>query len=162
MLSWKLLVSAACLACSHNTHDPKCIGWSYGNLVAHMFGYTDKTSRQVHHMLNQSMLAHKIAMAACTEAACCTDCNGLSVRDKFTPACWSRQTLVQLSVCVWPVVMHESAWHAGVGNMPDLPQQGWLPWLKSQRKKGLQVHQHLQNASPDSEHAVLVYAAYSS
>ncbi|KAL0051691.1 hypothetical protein WJX82_000327 [Trebouxia sp. C0006] len=28
----------------------------------------------------------------------------------------------------------------GVGNMPDLPQQGWLPWLKSQRKKGLQVY----------------------
>ena len=28
---------------------------------------------------------------------------------------------------------------AGVGNMPDLPQQGWLPWLRQQRKKGLQV-----------------------
>ena len=27
----------------------------------------------------------------------------------------------------------------GVGNMPDLPQQGWLPWLRQQRKKGLQV-----------------------
>jgi len=58
--------------------------------------------------------------------------------------------------------MHEGAWHAGVGNMPDLPQQGWLPWLKSQRKKGLQVHQHLHNASPDTDHAVLVYAAYTS
>lgn len=23
--------------------------------------------------------------------------------------------------------------------MPDLPQQGWLPWLRQQRKKGLQV-----------------------
>ncbi|KAL3147958.1 hypothetical protein ABBQ38_014253 [Trebouxia sp. C0009 RCD-2024] len=28
----------------------------------------------------------------------------------------------------------------GVGNMPDLPQQGWLPWLRQQRKKGLQVY----------------------
>ena len=33
----------------------------------------------------------------------------------------------------------ECEWHAGVGNMPDLPQQGWLPWLRQQRKKGLQV-----------------------
>ena len=58
--------------------------------------------------------------------------------------------------------MHEGTWHAGVGNMPDLPQQGWLPWLKSQRKKGLQVQQHLQTASPHTQHAVLIYAAYSS
>jgi len=28
----------------------------------------------------------------------------------------------------------------GVGNMPDQAQQGWLPWLKEQRKKGLQVY----------------------
>lgn len=28
----------------------------------------------------------------------------------------------------------------GVGNMPDLPQQGWLPWLRQQRRKGLQVY----------------------
>ncbi len=56
--------------------------------------------------------------------------------------------------------MHEGAWHAGVGNMPDLPQQGWLPWLKSQRKKGLQVRHHLQTASPHTEHAVLLHAAY--
>lgn len=27
----------------------------------------------------------------------------------------------------------------GVGNMPDTPEHGWLPWLKDQRKKGLQV-----------------------
>ena len=27
----------------------------------------------------------------------------------------------------------------GVGNMPDLPQQGWMPWLRQQTKKGLQV-----------------------
>jgi L-asparaginase/Glu-tRNA(Gln) amidotransferase subunit D len=27
----------------------------------------------------------------------------------------------------------------GVGNMPDMPQQGWLPWLRQQRKKGLMV-----------------------
>ncbi len=46
---------------------------------------------------------------------------------------------VCLSVCLSCLQMHEGAWHAGVGNMPDLPQQGWLPWLKSQRKKGLQV-----------------------
>ena len=28
----------------------------------------------------------------------------------------------------------------GVGNMPDLPIHGWLPWLRAQRKKGLQVY----------------------
>ncbi|KAF6261849.1 Asparaginase/glutaminase [Scenedesmus sp. NREL 46B-D3] len=28
----------------------------------------------------------------------------------------------------------------GVGNMPDLPQQGWMPWLRQQTKKGLQVY----------------------
>lgn len=28
----------------------------------------------------------------------------------------------------------------GVGNMPDNPSHGWLPWLKQQRKKGLQVY----------------------
>lgn len=28
----------------------------------------------------------------------------------------------------------------GVGNMPDLPVHGWIPWLKQQRKKGLQVY----------------------
>ena len=27
----------------------------------------------------------------------------------------------------------------GVGNMPDLPAQGWLPWLKSNIKQGLKV-----------------------
>ena len=27
----------------------------------------------------------------------------------------------------------------GVGNMPDTAEHGWLPWLKAQRKKGLQV-----------------------
>jgi L-asparaginase/Glu-tRNA(Gln) amidotransferase subunit D len=28
----------------------------------------------------------------------------------------------------------------GVGNMPDLPMHGWLPWLRQQRKKGLMVY----------------------
>ncbi|WIA44025.1 hypothetical protein OEZ86_010397 [Tetradesmus obliquus] len=28
----------------------------------------------------------------------------------------------------------------GVGNMPDLPQQGWMPWLRQQTKQGLQVY----------------------
>ncbi|KAK9820275.1 hypothetical protein WJX72_008496 [[Myrmecia] bisecta] len=28
----------------------------------------------------------------------------------------------------------------GVGNMPDTPQQGWIPWLRQQRKAGLQVY----------------------
>eukprot|EP00891_Asterochloris_glomerata_P003765 jgi/Astpho2/3765/Aster-04942 len=27
----------------------------------------------------------------------------------------------------------------GAGNIPDLPAQGWMPWLRQQRKKGLQV-----------------------
>ena len=27
----------------------------------------------------------------------------------------------------------------GVGNMPDRPDQGWLSWLKDQRRRGLQV-----------------------
>ena len=27
----------------------------------------------------------------------------------------------------------------GVGNMPDLPVHGWIPWLRAQRKKGLQA-----------------------
>ena len=27
----------------------------------------------------------------------------------------------------------------GVGNMPDLPAQGWLPWLKSNIKQGVKV-----------------------
>jgi hypothetical protein len=27
----------------------------------------------------------------------------------------------------------------GVGNFPDLPQQGWVPWLRQQTRKGLQV-----------------------
>ena len=27
----------------------------------------------------------------------------------------------------------------GVGNMPDLPAQGWIPWLRDQTKKKLQV-----------------------
>jgi hypothetical protein len=27
----------------------------------------------------------------------------------------------------------------GVGNMPDLPSQGWIPWLRDQTKKKLQV-----------------------
>lgn len=27
----------------------------------------------------------------------------------------------------------------GVGNMPDLPQQGWMPWLRQQTRDGLQV-----------------------
>lgn len=29
----------------------------------------------------------------------------------------------------------------GVGNIPDEPKHGWLPWLKDQRRKGLQVRQ---------------------
>jgi hypothetical protein len=29
----------------------------------------------------------------------------------------------------------------GVGNFPDLPQQGWVPWLRQQTRKGLQVRQ---------------------
>jgi hypothetical protein len=29
----------------------------------------------------------------------------------------------------------------GVGNFPDLPQQGWVPWLRQQTRKGLQVGQ---------------------
>ena len=28
----------------------------------------------------------------------------------------------------------------GVGNMPDTATAGWLPWLRQQRKKGLQVY----------------------
>lgn len=28
----------------------------------------------------------------------------------------------------------------GVGNFPDLPQQGWVPWLRQQTRKGLQVN----------------------
>ena len=28
----------------------------------------------------------------------------------------------------------------GVGNMPDLAQHGWIPWLRQQRKRGLQVY----------------------
>lgn len=28
----------------------------------------------------------------------------------------------------------------GVGNFPDLPQQGWVPWLRQQTRKGLQVY----------------------
>ncbi len=28
----------------------------------------------------------------------------------------------------------------GVGNMPDLPMHGWLPWLRAQRRKGLHVY----------------------
>jgi hypothetical protein len=27
----------------------------------------------------------------------------------------------------------------GVGNFPDLPLQGWVPWLRQQTRKGLQV-----------------------
>ena len=27
----------------------------------------------------------------------------------------------------------------GVGNMPDAKSHGWLPWLRTQRSKGLQV-----------------------
>ena len=27
----------------------------------------------------------------------------------------------------------------GVGNMPDLPKQGWLPWLKKCVKQGIKV-----------------------
>ena len=27
----------------------------------------------------------------------------------------------------------------GVGNMPDLPAQGWLPWLKTNIKQGVKV-----------------------
>ncbi len=27
----------------------------------------------------------------------------------------------------------------GVGNMPDEPKSGWLPWLRDQTRKGLQV-----------------------
>lgn len=27
----------------------------------------------------------------------------------------------------------------GVGNMPDLKEQGWIPWLRQQTKKGLKV-----------------------
>lgn len=27
----------------------------------------------------------------------------------------------------------------GVGNMPDTPKHGWLPWLRQQRHKGMQV-----------------------
>ncbi|KAK3235061.1 hypothetical protein CYMTET_54719 [Cymbomonas tetramitiformis] len=28
----------------------------------------------------------------------------------------------------------------GLGNMPDLPRYGWIPWLKKQRKQGLLVY----------------------
>mmetsp|Transcript_30021 Transcript_30021/g.77023 ORF Transcript_30021/g.77023 Transcript_30021/m.77023 type:complete len:196 (+) Transcript_30021:1393-1980(+) len=28
----------------------------------------------------------------------------------------------------------------GVGNMPDTTDAGWLPWLRSQRKKGLHIY----------------------
>lgn len=28
----------------------------------------------------------------------------------------------------------------GVGNMPDNPDAGWLPWLKDQRRKGLMIY----------------------
>jgi hypothetical protein len=27
----------------------------------------------------------------------------------------------------------------GVGNIPDLPAAGWIPWLRQQTRKGLQV-----------------------
>lgn len=41
--------------------------------------------------------------------------------------------------CTQNSLMHAAV---GVGNMPDRPQQGWLPWLRQQRKKGLQVSLH--------------------
>jgi L-asparaginase len=28
----------------------------------------------------------------------------------------------------------------GLGNMPDLPSMGWMPWLRAQRKKGMAVY----------------------
>jgi len=39
----------------------------------------------------------------------------------------------------------------GLGNMPDLPTMGWMPWLRSQRKKGMAVYlasQCLNGAQP--------------
>ncbi|CAK0783848.1 hypothetical protein CVIRNUC_007048 [Coccomyxa viridis] len=37
----------------------------------------------------------------------------------------------------------------GVGNMPDLPKFGWLPWLRSIRKEGVKVYLSSQCASGD-------------
>jgi hypothetical protein len=41
----------------------------------------------------------------------------------------------------------------GVGNFPDLPQQGWVPWLRQQTRKGLQVRSHFRRMfwSADAE-----------
>lgn len=36
----------------------------------------------------------------------------------------------------------------GVGNFPDLPQQGWVPWLRQQTRKGLQVSMRGRGESP--------------
>lgn len=30
----------------------------------------------------------------------------------------------------------------GVGNMPDLPKYGWLPWLRKTVKQGVKVRKH--------------------
>jgi len=35
-----------------------------------------------------------------------------------------------------------------VGNFPDLPQQGWVPWLRQQTRKGLQVSMRGRGESP--------------
>jgi L-asparaginase type I len=35
----------------------------------------------------------------------------------------------------------------GSGNLPDLPIHGWLPWLRSQRRRGLQVYMSSQCGS---------------
>ena len=40
-----------------------------------------------------------------------------------------------MQCCVQGVVLEAF----GAGNIPDLPAQGWMPWLRQQRKKGLQV-----------------------
>ncbi len=59
------------------------------------------------------------------------------IRIPIVPGCDPRQAYGDLTVKGIRGIILESF---GVGNMPDLPQQGWMPWLRSQRKKGLMVY----------------------
>ncbi len=43
------------------------------------------------------------------------------------------------SPCIFPAVRTTPSQVFGVGNMPDLPQFGWVPWLEQQIAAGLKL-----------------------
>jgi hypothetical protein len=67
---------------------------------------------------------------------CCRQLNPNVIRIPIVPGSDPRKAYGDLAARGVRGVVLETF---GVGNMPDTREAGWLPWLRSQRKKGLHV-----------------------